>query len=199
MEGETGYRDGGHLVVREGFVGPRVCVVTGKPVEKEVKRKKVFMSPANLISSYFKPLTILYLISCGLIVPLLSWQNNNYIGMALYAAWLLYIGHLYKTSYSSIEVYCVQRMLKKLFVKKIINLTATYLGFMIFIICVTGSFSPLWMALAIALISVSVWYREEPLLKSLGREGDYERFEGAHPDFLDAISDKVELENKTLL
>jgi len=193
--GAKGYRDGGHLIAREGFESPRICVVSGEPVEDGVEPEKVMMR-SNIAWKVGLGLVFGSFVGIGVYqLSLLENFSSLLISIAMFGFFIVFIFWL-KPNVGFIHVYCSKKIAKKR--KRFKTFTSIFsLGGVACMLFYDSLFSDSeWMFLILGLIILSNFLNPKKLLKSIGREGDYERFQGAHSNFLDALPSGSELETK---
>ncbi len=202
VKGKTAYRDGGHLIVRKGFRSPQICVVTGKPVERGTRDESIMLRSSkisNLTSGFIAAVTFTILIvflAIGL-EQFLSLASLSPISVIILIVVIsLVFTFLFKPSGGVFTVYCCPAVARK---RKRMRFIYGLLSVIAVIIYLTLGWLELDSAQIIVMCSgvvISNFIRLKKLLKSLGREGEYERYEGAHIDFLNALPDAMELEQK---
>lgn len=165
-----------------------ICVKTGKAVESGVKPIKQWMRPKYLWSIVL-PLLVIYGFGGGLYYLGVINEGNLNRYTVLFMIVLVSIGIRNRKTYPKIFFYCDGDLARKISRDKKIYGGFLYGGIIFMNLSMSLDWHPSVTILCGMLIFISAIKIPKKLLKSLGREGDYERFEGVHADFLDALPD----------
>lgn len=208
VKGKFAYRDGGHLIVREGFRAPRICVVTGKAVDQGAKGESVMLrssKKSKFTSGLISGVVFLVIIvSLGIsFEDLILFIPRSTFSVIIFAAFMIFIASFaFKPSGGMITVYCHSEVERK---RRRFRFVTGFLGVVALIVYLGGNWfgldlgSDVTMILVLGYVILSNFIKPRRLLKSLGREGDYERFNGAHVLFLEGLPMASDEENVALI
>jgi len=99
------YRDGECFIAKQGYVGPKICAVTGEDVQGGDYQVKVSFKPRSSFREFFTFRTIIMIISNGMLAPLLLTFDRNYLVIVPYLITHLTVGVYYRMSAPSIKLF----------------------------------------------------------------------------------------------
>ena len=192
-----GYRDGSYLVVRDGFEGPKICVVTGQAVESGAKPENVMLkSRKDGKWRFYVYGVILVSLAMGLYdLPYFDVLVSSGMWITLPIVVLVLI-FVFKPVGGFMKIYCCSELRKKMRRLSFLRIGGILFALLIMQLARWQDWSMIWTMLPVISIILSNFIPDKKLLKSITSEGEYERFEGAHPHFLDALPTAAQLEER---
>ncbi|MGJ8657047.1 MAG: hypothetical protein ACSHX6_11410 [Akkermansiaceae bacterium] len=196
LESNTlGYRDGDHLMVKENFIGPRVCVVTGDETDKSTPIP-VQLRSRTPWQDMLKPFNLIMILLCLSYLGFNLYTFNSIsssLGWTAFFPLVLLFSILHsstRTQGGAVHVFCSPQILKSRQLRSYFRFVPMFAGIILLIIIpmISGTRSSNLTIIGFVLLFIN-WLPEKKLLKSRGREGEYQRFSGAHPNFLKALEE----------
>jgi len=190
-----GFRSDDFLVVKEGFIAPKVCVYSGNSDENDLVPTTVYLGAE--FKAFIQKL-ILTIVSFAILLSLMIKLDIELISIAGITGVVLWAGFYH-------FVYCVITPHINLYMDRKIRRNRRLSGLRNGLLMLTAYyfiFSDLkddnawWILPGIILLILSSRLSEKPLLESIGLDADgNECFRGAHADFLNTLPIHEEPEN----
>ncbi len=194
VDGEMSFRDGGYLLARKGYTAPRVCVKTGRTVEEGVEPIKYYMRPEFTWKSWLFMILLFGTIGALVYFGSITYEKKINLYSAILMLAILPFGVIKRKKLPGIFVFCHEELTSEIHRNQKIYGSFMYGGMVIMNLGIHFEWHPSVTIIVVVLAIVGARKIPKPVLKSLGREGDYERFKGAHSNFLDALPTGFELE-----
>ena len=195
VTGAMGYRDGGHLLVRDGFVAPFICVKTGDQVEQDSSPETISLKSSVKWKMILGGIFVVFM-GIGLFqLPSIVYLSPLIIPIGVFGVFWG-VSSVSKTSMGVVTIFCNRELRKKRNRLRGFSSIINIVGLLCIVFHDSLFSGRVGVSGLIVLIIVNHFSGPRKLLKSLGREGDYERFQGAHPNFLAALPSTSILESK---
>jgi len=193
IEGVTGYRSGDLLIAKEGFVAPRVCIVSGRVQDVDLISTKVFLEPLHdgikvfMIKLLLKVMAVAYFV---IAFAIYGAEPVSIFSLVSLSIWISLYYFISGKITPSMMVFFDREVREARWLRSV-QMTVCLAAGSYLIVSDLKEESAWWMLLGGGLIALSYVFKEKSGLVSLGIDADdYECFKGAHPDFLDKLESR---------
>jgi len=173
------YRDLQYLMVKSGYVAPKICYFTGRAVEDDGKPLKVLM-PLQLKLPYY-----IYLMAIILSMTLVQWDEYPDWVAYLGVAGIAITGRIYCAYSPKFYIYCEKKLRRIYRVKNVIGNILSACGLALLLTSDADNEMSHFM-ISLVMIVGSIPLLKRPV-KCSSKVGEYGQCVGAHPKFLESL------------